>query len=46
VGLVLYAHRVRANKLLSTHASGPWWRIWDRFRKLVNVSFVSGVLSP
>ncbi|HEY7820334.1 MAG TPA: cell division protein FtsA [Vicinamibacteria bacterium] len=35
VGLVLYAHRVRANKLLSTTASPPWWRIWDRFRKII-----------
>jgi cell division protein FtsA len=38
VGLVLYAHRVRANKLLSSVASTPWSKIWDRFRKMVNVS--------
>jgi cell division protein FtsA len=38
VGLVLYAHRVRANKLLSNGASTPWSKLWDRFRKMVNVS--------
>jgi cell division protein FtsA len=43
VGLVLYAHRVRANKLLSTGASAPWWKIWDRFRKMVNVSVCLGI---
>ncbi len=43
VGLVLYAHRVRANKLLSTPASAPWWKIWDRFRKMVNVSVCLGI---
>jgi cell division protein FtsA len=34
VGLVLYAHRVRANKLLSTGAAASWRKIWERFRKM------------
>jgi cell division protein FtsA len=42
VGLVLYAHRVRANRLLAANASGPWVKLWDRLRRLVNASGVFG----
>ena len=42
VGLVLYAHHIRSNKLIPSSASGPWWKFWERFRRLVNVSISGG----
>ncbi len=42
VGLVLHAHRIRSNKLIPTSSSGSWWRVWERFRRLVNVSMWVG----
>ena len=41
VGLVLYAHRIRSNKLIQS-AAAPWWRFWERFLRLVNASLLGG----
>ncbi len=42
VGLVLYAHHIRSNKLIPSSGSGAWWKFWERFRRLVNVSISGG----
>ncbi len=42
VGLVLHAHRIRSNKLIPTSSSRSWWRVWERFRRLVNASMWVG----
>ncbi|HXV60091.1 MAG TPA: cell division protein FtsA [Vicinamibacteria bacterium] len=38
VGLVLYAHRIRSNKLVPSAGTHSWWKVWERVRKLVHVS--------
>jgi cell division protein FtsA len=42
VGLVLYAHRIRSNKLVAPSSGGSIWKLFERVRKLVHVSSLFG----